>query len=53
MPRPKNANTHRLGSLWVRPEEAERLYALATREGRSVSDLLRAAISEYLRKNRT
>lgn len=47
-----NVNTHRLGTLWVKPELADRLAELATREGRSLSDLMREALSQYLAKNR-
>lgn len=48
----KDANTHRLGTLWVRPEVADRLRAAALREGRSVSDVMRQALNDYLRKTR-
>ena len=51
MARPQNVNTYRLGSLWVRPEVAERLRDLSQREGRSLSELLREALSEYLKRN--
>ena len=44
----RNTNTKRLGSITVQPEQFDKLEATARKEGRSLSDVVRAAIKSYL-----
>lgn len=49
MPRAsRNTNTKRLGSITVQPEQFVRLEEIARDEGRSLSDVVRAAIKAYI-----
>lgn len=51
MPRPK-VHSHRLTSLYVKPEWADNLERLAADEGRTISDLMRDALREYFKKRK-
>lgn len=44
----RNTNTKRLGSITVQPEQFARLEQIAYDEGRSLSDVVRAALKNYL-----
>lgn len=48
-----NANSHRLGSIWIQPEHAEQLEQIAATDGRTISDLIRDAIKALIDKRRT
>jgi predicted transcriptional regulator len=44
----RTTNTKRLGSIMMQPAQFERLELIASADGRSISDVVRDAIREYL-----
>lgn len=49
MPRRANQHTQRL-SLYLKPEWAQALDALALQDGRSLNDLVREALRDYFKR---
>lgn len=47
---PRRVHTHRLGSLWVKPETAAALDRRAAETGKSINEIVRAAIEAALRR---
>lgn len=43
-----NQNSHRMGTLWIQPQQAAALDRLAETDGRTISDLVRDAIRAYV-----
>lgn len=45
-------NTHRLGTIYIPSEHAEKLEALAAQDGRSMNEHVREAIKRYLQRRK-